>query len=221
MRLAVLAASSYTACQKLPELASAGLDLDLLGQRLSESDAGFTVHAFRAERGLAEALEQVLAEAEEPIESLLFFFSGYAVVSDERGPALLLDGERLGTLSFKRLKRLLNEKVKRSLVVLDTISAFDGETSPSEAVRALREALHDADAPMHLMLANRPETTAEERPPFTSLLELVLDWQSARTAPLGAEELFAAMRAEESLFAALPAVEHVPGSTPFLSLIHI
>ncbi|HTQ04606.1 MAG TPA: hypothetical protein VMI54_12150 [Polyangiaceae bacterium] len=215
MRLAVLAASSYATCEKLPELAGTTLDLDLLGQRLSEADAGFTVHAFRAERGLAEAVEQVLGESEQPVESLLFFFSGYALVSDERGPALLLDGERLGTFSFKRLKRLLAERARRALVVLDTVSAFDGETSPAAAVALLREALHEPGAPIHLLVANRPENAVAERSPFTSLLELVLDWQSARNAPLRAEELFAAMQAEESMFAALPAAEHAPGSAPF------
>jgi hypothetical protein len=219
MRLAVLAASPYTSCQKLPELAGASLDLDLLGQRLSESDASFTVHAFRAERGLAEAVEQVLDEVGAPVESLLFFFSGYAVVSDERGPALLLDGERLGTFSFKRLKRLIGEKAKRALVVLDTVSAFDGETPPKDAVRALADALHDPAAPLHLLLANRPETSADERSPFTSLFELVLDWQSARTSPLGPAELFSAMRAEESMFAALPAVSLMPGAGPFELLL--
>src|SRR4051812_36262703 len=111
MRLAVLAASPYAACQKLPEVEGATLNLDVLGQRLADADAGYTVQAFRAERGLAEAIEQVLAEAPEPVEALLFFFSGYAVVNDERGPALLLDGERLATLSFKRLRRVLDERV--------------------------------------------------------------------------------------------------------------
>lgn len=215
MRLAVLAASSYARCEKLPELAGTTLDLDLLGQRLSEPDAGFIVHAFRAERGLAEAVEQVLGEPDEPVDSLLFFFSGYAVVSDERGPALLLDGERLATFSFKRLKRLLAERSRRALVVLDTVSAFDGETSPAAAVELLRDALHEPAAPVHVLLANRPESSAAERSPFTSLLELVLDWQSARNTPLSAEELFAAMQAETSMFAALPAVEHTPGSAPF------
>jgi len=219
MRLAVLAASSYAACEKLPELAGTTLDLDLLGQRLSEPDAGFTVHAFRAERGLAEAVEQVLGDAGEPVESLLFFFSGYALVADERGPALLLDGERLATFSFKRLKRLLGERTRRALVVLDTVSAFDGETSPAAAVQLLRDALYEPGAPVHFLFANRPEQSSHERSPFTSLLELVLDWQSARNAPLGAEELFAAMQAEESMFAALPAAEHAPGSAPFEVLL--
>jgi hypothetical protein len=219
MRLAVLAASSYAACQKLTELTSSSLDLDLLGQRLSESDAAFTVHAFRAERGLAEAVEQVLGEASEPIDSLLFFFSGYAVVNDERGPALLLDGERLATFSFKRLKRVVTERAARALVVLDTVTAFDGETPPTEAIAALRAALHEPESGVHLLLSNRPETTAHERSPFTSLLELVLDWQSARGTPLGVDALFEAMRAEESMFRALPAAEHVPGSKPFEVLV--
>src|SRR5215470_9938144 len=121
MRLAVLAASSYAECKKLPEVAGATLNLDVLGQRLAEPDAGYVVHAFRAERGLAEALEQVLREASEPIESLLFYFSGYAVVSDERGPALLLDGERLATLSFKRLRRVIDERAQSAFLVLDTL----------------------------------------------------------------------------------------------------
>ena len=219
MRLAVLAASSYAACQTLPEVAGASLTLDLLGQRLSEADAGYAVHAFRAERGLAEALEQVLSEASEPVESLLFYFSGYALVSDERGPALLLDGERLGTLSFKRLRRVLDERVRNAFIVLDTLSAFDADTPPGDAAKLLASALEPGATPVHCLVANRPATNADERSPFTSLLELVLDWQSARTSPLDAEELVAAMRAEEGLFSALPAVEFVPGADRFSVLI--
>jgi hypothetical protein len=214
MRLAVLAASSYAACRKLPELAGTSLDLDLLGQRLSEADAGFNVQAFRAERGLGEAVEQVLAEVDVPVASFLFVFSGYALVNDERGPALLLDGERLGAFSLKRLKRLLAERTERALVVLDTISAFDA-TSAADAVRTLSETLHEPGSPVHLILTHRSEATPGQRSPFTSLLELVLDWQSARNAPLGAEELFSVLRAEEAMFAALPAAEYVPGSAPF------
>jgi hypothetical protein len=213
MRLAVLAASAYAACRKLPELTGTSLDLDLLGQRLSEADAGFNVQAFRAERGLAEAVEQVVEEADERIESFLFFFSGYALLADERGPALLLDGERLGAFSLKRLKRLLAERTARALVVLDTVSAFDEPAAA--ALQTLCEALHEPGSPVHLIVSHRPDATGGERSPFTSLLELVLDWQSARNAPLGAEELYSALRAEESMFALLPATEYVPGSLPF------
>src|SRR5262249_9506206 len=73
--------------------------------------------------------------------------------------------------------------------------------------------------PVHCLVANRPETAADERSPFTSLLELILDWQSARSAPLGADDLVAAMRAEEALFSALPALEFVPAGEPVAVLL--
>jgi len=219
MRLAVLAASPYAACQKLPEVTGATLNLDVLGQRLSDTDAGYTVHAFRAERGLAEALEQVLAEAPEPVEALLFYFSGYALVADERGPALLLDGERLATLSFKRLRRVLDERVRSAFLVLDTLSAFDSVTPSDEAARRLSQALGPGSTPVHCLVAHRPEAAAAERSPFASLLEMVLDWQSTRVEPLGAHDLVAALRAEETLFSALPALEYLPAEGPFAVLL--
>ena len=121
MRIAVIACSPYAQCQKLTELSSVETDVDLLGQRLAEPDAGFVVHSFRAERGLAEAVDQVLAEASEPVDELLFYFAGYAVLNDERGPALLLDGERLSAFSLKRLKRVLAERARSSLAVIDAL----------------------------------------------------------------------------------------------------
>ena len=108
MRLAILATSAYAQTDKLTELAEVTWHVDGLAQRLTEPDAGYTVYVSAAERGLAEQVEQLMADASqsEPIEALLFYFAGYAVVSDERGPALLLDGERLSTLSLRRLRRL-------------------------------------------------------------------------------------------------------------------
>ena len=80
MRLAIVAASSYAENRSVAELSHVGPEVDWLCQRLMEADAGFTVHFLTAERGLAERLEQVLASAAEPVQELLFFFSGYAVV---------------------------------------------------------------------------------------------------------------------------------------------
>ena len=219
MRLAILAASSYAECQKLSELADATLNLDVLGQRLADTDAGYVVQAFRAERGLAEAIEHVLASAGEPVESLLFYFSGYAMVADERGPALLLDGERLGTLTFKRLRRVLDEHVQNAFVVLDTLSAFDGETPAVDAASLLASALGAGTTPVHTLVAHRAEADAVARSPFSSLFELVLDWQSTRPTPLDTEELVRALRAEEALFSALPAFEFARGDLPFQVLL--
>jgi hypothetical protein len=218
MRLAVLAASSYTTCQKLPELPFSADTLDVLSQRLSEADAAYTVHAFRAERGLPEALEQVLARAGEPVEALLLYFSGYAVVNDERGPALLLDGERLGTLSFKRLRRVLDEYVQSAVIVLDTLSAFDAETGAQEAAGILAAALEPGATSVHVLVGHRESGAAAERSPFTNLFELVLDWQSARTTPLGVDDLVRALQAEETLFAALPSFAYTPGPATFAVL---
>jgi hypothetical protein len=217
MRLAILAASSYAGSDKVSELPTSEVDLDLLGQRLGEQDAGFAVHIFRAERGLAEAVDQVLAETGEPIDELLFYFLGYAVVTDERGPALLLAGDRLGTFSLKRLKRVLTEKATRSLAVLDTNVAFDPEADPEQANRTLASALVDPTSPLSLLASSRQEV-GTGRAPFTSLVELVLDWHSVKSTELTAESLYGAMRAEEPMFADLRAVEHFPGSAPFVLL---
>ncbi|HEV8245760.1 MAG TPA: hypothetical protein VGP93_08325, partial [Polyangiaceae bacterium] len=215
MRLAILAASSYAHSQKLTRLTQVEAELDVLGQRLTEPDAGFTVHIFSAERGLAEGIEQLAQTLKEPIEALFFYFCGYAVASDERGPALLLDGERLSSLSLKRLRRLLNQLAPSSLAVLDTVGAFENEPLPRDVVRSQAEALTGDDSTIQLLAANRPKNAnLSARSPFTALLELVLDWQSSPEG-LSAAALFAAMRSEESLFAELPAAEYFPGPNPF------
>ncbi len=219
MRLAILAASTYAHNQKLRELPQVEAELDVLGQRLTEPDAGFVVHIFSAQRGLAEAIEQLAQTFREPVEELLFYFCGYAVVSDERGPALLLDGERLGSLSVKRLRRLIAQLAPHALAILDTVSPFENEPPPQDVVGALYSALQSDESSLHQLLASRPlRSDLTGRSPFTSLVELVLDWQS-NSEGLSAEGLYTAMRSEESLFAELPAVHYAPSFQPF-HLLH-
>ncbi len=58
----------------------------------------FYVHIFSAGLGLADGIENVASRnTSEAIEAVLFLLRRYAVVDDERGVALLLDGERLST----------------------------------------------------------------------------------------------------------------------------
>jgi hypothetical protein len=213
MRLAVLATSSYATCQNLAELPHTALDLELLSQRLGEVDAGFAIHAFPAERGLPEAIEARLQQIEEPIDALFFFFSGYAVLNEERGPALLLDGERPSAFSIKRLRRVLGDRP--AFVVLDTQSPEAASDEPSRVVSALTAALAEGGSSAHLLCANRTGTEHGSTSPFSHLLQLVLDWQSVKSVALGPEGLFAAMRAEEGFFAALAACAFVAGSAPF------
>jgi tetratricopeptide (TPR) repeat protein len=215
MRIAIVAASSYSSSGKLAHLSHAEPEVEALSQRLTEPDAGFYVHLFGAQRGLAEGIEQLVGGVSEPIEALLFYFSGYAVVSDERGPALLLDGERLGTLSLKRLARTFRERAPATLAVLDTVSAFNGQKSPADFARNLSEAF--ADPRIHVLTASRPEAAVGPSP-FSSLLSLMLDWQAGpRGMTVGG--LYAAMRAEEALFSEIPAVHFVPRPAEFQLLI--
>jgi hypothetical protein len=215
MRLAIIAASDYPQNGELAPLTNVAAQLDLLGQRLAEQDAGFYVHIFSAERGLAEGIENVIANATEPIDAVLFYFAGYAVVDDERGVALLLDGERLSTLSLKRVRRLLQQAAPTAFAILDTVSAF-AVRDPDEVTHLLGEQIAAEDSGVTLLASNRPQPREGDTAasPFTKLLELVLDWQSS-TEGLGAEALYAAMRAEETLFAELPAAHFYFGGRPF------
>jgi tetratricopeptide (TPR) repeat protein len=219
MRLAIVATSSYTECGTLAELLEAESQAELLGRRLAERDAGFTVHVLPAVRGMAEELESVLASVSEPVESAIFFFSGYVVVSDEDVPALLLDGERLSTLSLRRVRRLFTPITERSLFVLDTVTAFPGPRTPHEVAALLNEGFALDRVDMHVLVANRHAPLPGEGPsPFTSLLALTLDWQ-ATDQGLSPKELFFAMQSEASLYDRIEAAEFEEGSMPFHVLL--
>lgn len=220
MRLAIVAASTYRECAQLPILPSAEVDIEALGWRLAEPDAGWTVHAFTAARGLAEGMEQLLASFTEPLESVLFAFSGYALLSEERGPALLLDGERLGTLTLSRLRRILTERAPQSLVVLDTVTAQGSVGVPLDMVRALGRTLSAGNSTISVLAATRPQNGSSEIGPsaFAGLIQAVIDWQTGKPNGLYGLELYEAMRAEEVLFMDIPAAGYFPGPTDFLVL---
>lgn len=213
-RLAVLVTSAYGA-SGLPELVEAPSQIDLLAQRLAEPDAGFAIHVLHAERGLAQALEDLLT-ASAPIESLLFFFSGYVVVSEDEIPSILLDGDRLSTLSLRRVRRLVSQAAGSACVVLDTITAFDGGGDSRQMVSRFHEVLLGDRAGIHLFASNRLDGAGPS--PFTSLFALCLDWHSSG-AELGPAELFRAMCTEESMFGRIECVELFQAATPFQVLV--
>src|SRR3954462_5972049 len=89
MRLAIVAASSYEENGQVAPIPNAELDVELFGGRLAEADAGFVVHAFPAQRGLAEGIDDLLVRLGERPKELVLYFWGYALNSEERGPTLL------------------------------------------------------------------------------------------------------------------------------------
>ncbi|HYP76094.1 MAG TPA: hypothetical protein VER12_09070 [Polyangiaceae bacterium] len=217
MRLAIVAASSYEENGQVSPIPNAELDVELFGSRLAESDAGFAVHAFPAQRGLADAMEALIAGLGERPEALIFYFWGYALQSKEHGPTLLLDGPKLSSFTLARLRRLAAESADVSLVVLDTTLAEGSAGEPLDAIRAMGRALSHGDSTVSSLIAARsPEQrVAPGPPPFTGLLQMILDAQTGSERALTPETLFRAMQSEEVMFADIPAAGCFLGQRDF------
>ena len=207
MRLAIVAASSYEENGQVPPIPNAEVDVELFGRRLAEPDAGFTVHAFDAERGLPEGIEQLTRSLGGRARSLVFYFWGYALLSEERGPALLLDGPKLAPFTLARLRRLLSEVTDEALVVVDATLAEGSAGAPLDVVRAMGGALSSGGSRVSSLLAVRPHGRLVQQgpPPFTGLVQMILDAQTGSPTALTPESLFRAMQAEEVMFADIPA----------------
>jgi hypothetical protein len=207
MRLAIVAASSYEENGQVPPIPNAEVDVELFGRRLAEPDAGFTVHAFDAERGLPEGIEQLTRSLGGRARSLVFYFWGYALLSEERGPALLLDGPKLAPFTLARLRRLLSEVTDEALVVVDATLAEGSAGAPLDVVRAMGGALSSGGSHVSSLVAVRPHQRLVQQgpPPFTGLVQMILDAQTGSPSPLTPESLFRAMQAEEVMFADIPA----------------
>ncbi len=207
MRLAIVAASSYEENGQVAPIPNAELDVELFGRRLAEPDAGFTVHAFDAERGLPEGIEELTKSLGGRARSLVFYFWGYALLSEERGPTLLLDGPKLASFTLARLRRLLAEVTDEALVVLDATLAEGSAGAPLDVVRAMGSALTSRDSRVSSLIAVRPpgRRAPQGPPPFTGLVQMILDAQSGSPSALTPESLFRAMQAEEVMFADIPA----------------
>ncbi|HYP87833.1 MAG TPA: hypothetical protein VEQ59_06760, partial [Polyangiaceae bacterium] len=207
MRLAIVAASSYEANGQVAPIPNAEIDVELFGRRLAEPDAGFTVHAFDAERGLPEAIEALANSVGGRAESLVFYFWGYALMSEERGPALLLDGQKLAPFTLARLRRLLTEVADEALVVIDATLAAGSAGEPLDVVRTMGMALSGRESHVSSLISVRPQQRRPKAgpPPFTGLVQMILDTQSGSPSPLTPESLFRAMQAEEVMFADIPA----------------
>ena len=218
MRLAIVAASTYEQNGQVAPIPNAELDVELFGGRLAEADAGFSVHAFPAQRGLAEGIDELIARLGERPKELILYFWGYALNSEERGPTLLLDGPKLSSFTLARLRRRLAEVADVSLVVLDTTLAEGSFGAPLDVVRTMGSALSGGDSSVSSLIAVRLPTArvSEGPPPFTGLVQLILDAQTGSAQALTPDALFRAMQAEEVMFADIPAAGCFLGSQQFV-----
>jgi hypothetical protein len=207
MRLAIVAASSYEENGQVAPIPNAEIDVELFGRRLAEPDAGFTVHAFDAQRGLPEGIEALAQSLGGRARSLVFYFWGYALLDEERGPTLLLDGPKLAPFTCARLRRLLSEVTDEALVVIDATLAAGSAGEPLDVVRSMGMALSGRESHVSSLISVRPQQRRPKPgpPPFTGLVQMILDTQSGSPNPLTPESLFRAMQAEEVMFADIPA----------------
>jgi tetratricopeptide (TPR) repeat protein len=220
MRVALVVGSSYEKNGQLTPLPSADLDCELMERRLSDRDAGFRVFRFGAERGLAERIEQRLLAQTEAIDHLLVYFSGYCAFSAERGPALLLDGERLGTFAIPRLRKLLDYFSPRSCVILDAAAVLEGEGEPAAVVDAVGAALVSDAASLSVLVAARRREQPDSfgGSAFTGLVLMVIDWLAGARAPAQAltlRWLYDGLLADSELHGAIPALGLFPEHAPF------
>ncbi len=118
---------------------------------------------------------------------------------------------------WRRLRRLLADAADVSLVVLDTTLAEGSTGEPLDAVRVMGRALSHGDSSVSSLISVRlPEQrVAQGPPPFTGLLQMILDAQTGSASALTPETLFRAMQSEEVMFADIPAAGCFLGQRDF------
>lgn len=218
MRIAFVVGSAYEKNGQLAALPSAEIDVELLSRRLGQDGAGPKLVELAAERGLADQVEQVLLDEAEPIEAVLFAFFGYSVLSKERGLALLLDGDRLGTFSLVRLRSLLERYAPRVCVIAELFSVVDAEQSPREVLDSGLRALTQASRATSALLCVRPgEELDGATPTLPRLLVSALDWLAANNAgerPISLCEIYRSL-VTDAEWTTFPAAGLVPLDSPF------
>ena len=220
MRLAFVVGSPYEKNGQLPALTSAEIDSQYLARRLALDDIGATVVELPAERGVAERMEQALSDQAAPIESVLVAFVGYGVFSKERGPAMLLDGERLGTFSFFRLRTLLERYSAASCVMAEVLLVGDGAEDLPGVGKAIAQTLTEKHArgTSGLLAIRASHASDPAEPVLASVVTTALDWLSASGGSdqeISLSALFATLQTDER-FKSLPATRLVGAEPPFL-----
>jgi tetratricopeptide (TPR) repeat protein len=159
MRLAVVASSRYEHNAKLSEELCAAPSVGVIQEALGNE---WEVESYELDRPFPDLLEQTLYSASRRPTELLIYACGLVALADGRPPALVLDGERLGTLSLGRLGRLLDRMECRCSLVIDgkllslnggsadeALEQLDVElgTTTAAALVSLREDSEESDAP--------------------------------------------------------------------------
>jgi hypothetical protein len=217
MRLAIVVGSTYEKNGRLPRMASAQADCELVARRLAQSDAGFWVQRLPAQRDLPEVLEQFLVARGTRIEQLLVYYAGYALLSPQRGPGLLLDGPKMAGMSARVLRKIIERHAVASCVMIDATAVLDAGQHVASVVSGLGAGLTQGHASVSALVAARPMDGVESETgsPFTQLLLSGLDWLSSSRQghqAIDPAALFNILRADVSTWSAAGRTSVAPGS---------
>ena len=203
MRLAIIISTTYDDNPKLEPHRAGPLDAAVMAEQLMLADADFVVERLEADRDLPEHLESLLEQYPGDIESLALYFSGYAAVSKERGPAVLLSGARLKAYPISRLRGLLVRSGTPTLCILDVAVMSQGARWPNDIAQELAAALSSPSGPLGALVAVRllasQGTAGFSR--FTDLFAVVLQWLTREAHDsITVGDVYAAMQQERASF---------------------
>lgn len=221
MRAAVLVTSAYEGHPQIPHQPFAGWGAELLAELCSEHSHGFEVARLSMDRQLPANLLTHLAQTNASSD-LFAYFGGYVTMNPDKGPALLLEGNRLKALPCSKLRATLLSAARRALIVLDATVMPGTHGGFRDIADAIGAALVHSDDPISALVALRPSSPEHGGyPHFTDLMVVVTRFLSANSPPgtaIGAGEILDAMRAERASFSRLEQVSHFQGlfSVPLL-----
>lgn len=201
MRAAFLVTAAYEGSSQIPSLPSSALAASVVEKRCSEPDCAFETRRLAAERHLPLKLTESLAQLA-PGSTLLVYFGGYVTVSEDRGSALLLEGERLKALKWGKVRSLLQAARMRTLVIVDAIAMPGAQPSLDQTCESIGASLVDSSEMVSAIVVVRP-SPASDPAPFAHLFVAVSEYLSMRGNPdteVTERALFDAMRQERACF---------------------
>ncbi|HEY5960785.1 MAG TPA: hypothetical protein VIV60_29725, partial [Polyangiaceae bacterium] len=183
MRLALVIRSTYAENTIVPER---DLFLDNATQfveRLEANDAAFDVVTLDATRELPETLEALLRSHAGKLESLLVHYSGYIAVKADRGPALLLDGNRLRAFPLSRLRAAIEDGAQQALVIVDGLAIVDQDQAPDVVAKSVGAAIASQEGKISAMVGVESEPPVSRRGSLrlTDLFLLSLDYLATKS----------------------------------------
>ena len=189
---------------------------------LSSGHYGLNVAQLPANRDLPEHLERLLGEYAGRLEGLLIHYTGYLAVKPDRGPALLLDGNRLRAFPISRLRAAIAGAAEHSLVLMDAIAiaeqAIDLNAVVSNLGMSLNESAAHIAALSSVALPEQIDANRRGCSRLSDLWLLALDAQVRRAngAPVYCESVVRGVQGEPLSFANLPSFDYRPSEPDFV-----